>query len=531
MIRWPGRRSAWPEALVCEVAQKHLTAMKILFATSEFADFTKSGGLGEVAAGLPRALRRLGADVRILMPGYPGVLAKAPEIRLIGTLPGRSAIPPCRLGQIRTADGLIVYVLLAPSLYQRRGTAYSRPDGTDFPDNDLRMGRLSLAAAEIARGQGEIGWRPDLLHVNDWPGALAPAYLRWENASVPTLLSVHNLAHQGVFSADHRHGLGIPEWAFAIDGVEFHGNVSFLKAGLFYADHVCAVSPTYACEITMEAHGNGLHGLTQGLAARGQLTGIVNGIEERLWNPETDPYLAIHFGPDETERKRAIADMVRTGLCLAASDGPLFGVVSRLVHQKGLDLVAEVAPEVVREGGQIAILGLGEPRTELMLNRLSRRYRDHIGVLVGFNEAMAHTILAASDFLLMPSRFEPCGLTQMQAQRLGTLPIAHATGGLADTVEDGVTGFLFDSLSPEALLAACRRAFAVFNAPARLVEMRRAAMARHFGWERAAREYLALYSRLSGQPIPGPRSEPAPNDAPEDAIAAPAGAEPALQAA
>ena len=519
------------EVLAFAAAQEHLTAMKILFATSEFADFTKSGGLGEVAAGLPRALRRLGADVRILMPGYPAVLAKAPEIRLIGTLPERSAIPPCRLAQVRTADGLIVYALLAPSLYQRRGTAYSRPDGTDFPDNDLRMGRLSLAAAEIARGQGGIDWRPDLLHVNDWPGALAPAYLRWESASVPTLLSVHNLAHQGVFGADHRHGLGIPEWAFAIDGVEFHGGISFLKAGLYYADHVCAVSPTYAREITTEAHGNGLHGLTQGLAGRGQLSGIVNGIEERLWNPETDPYLAIHYGPDSTERKRAIADLVRTGLCLAGSDGPLFGVVSRLVHQKGLDLVADIAPEVVRDGGQIAILGLGEPRTELMLNRLSRRYRDHIGVLVGFNEAMAHTILAASDFLLMPSRFEPCGLTQMQAQRLGTLPIAHATGGLADTVGDGETGFLFDALSPEALLAACRRAFAVFNEPACLVRMRQAAMARHFGWERAAREYLALYSRLSGQPIPEPLPEPAPDGARGEAVPDKIGAAPALQAA
>ncbi|HJS85599.1 MAG TPA: glycogen synthase GlgA [Acetobacteraceae bacterium] len=505
--------------------------MQILFATSEIADFTKSGGLGEVAAGLPRALRRLGADVRILMPGYPAVLAKSPEIRLIGTLPGRSAIPPCRLGQIRTADGLIIYVLLAPSLYQRRGTAYARPGGTDFPDNDLRMGRLSLAAAEIARGRGGLDWRPDLLHVNDWPGALAPAYLRWENASLPTLLSVHNLAHQGIFSADHRHGLGIPEWAFAIDGVEFHGQISFLKAGLYYADHVCAVSPTYAREITTEAHGNGLHGLTQGLAGRGQLSGIVNGIDERLWNPETDPYLAIHFGPDSTMRKRAVADLVRTGLCLAPSDGPFFGVVSRLVHQKGLDLVAEVAPEIVRDGGQIAMLGLGEPQTELLLNRLSRRYRDHIGVLVGFNEAMAHSILAASDFLLMPSRFEPCGLTQMQAQRLGTLPIAHATGGLADTVEDGATGFLFDALSPEALLAACRRAFAVFREPDRLIAMRQAAMARHFGWERAAREYLALYSRLSGQPIPAPLPEPAPEEAREETIPVPVGAEPALQAA
>ncbi len=481
--------------------------MKVLFATSEFADFSKSGGLGEVAAGLPRALRKLGADVRVVMPGYPGVLAKAPEIRLVGHLPGRSGIAACRLGQIRTADGLIVYVLLAPALYQRRGGPYSRPDGTDWPDNDLRMGRLSLAAAELARGRGDLGWQPDLLHVNDWPGGLAPAYLRWEGASVPTLLSAHNLGHQGIFSADHRHGLGIPEHAFGINGVEFHGNVSFLKAGLFYADHVCAVSPTYAREITTEALGGGLHGLIQGLAERGQLSGIVNGIDES-WDPASDPYLPFHFSAADLHAKRATADLVRTGLCLAPSEGPLFGVVSRLVRQKGLDVVAAAAGDIVREGGQIAILGLGEPETELMLNRLSRCHRDHIAVLVGFNEPMAHRILAASDFLLMPSRFEPCGLTQMQAQRLGTLPVAHATGGLADTIEDDVTGFLFDDLSPEGLLAACRRAVAVFHSPERLATMRRAAMARRFGWAQAASRYMELYARISGRPIPDPLAEP-----------------------
>ncbi len=480
--------------------------MKVLFATSEFADFAKSGGLGEVAAGLPRALRRLGVDVRILMPGYPAVLAKATELQLIGELPGRAGIPACRLGQIRTDDGLIVHVLLAAPLYQRRGTVYARPDGTDWPDNDLRMGRLSLAAAEMARGRGGAGWTPDLLHVNDWPGGLAPAYLRWEGDPIPTLLSVHNLGHQGIFGADHRHALGIPEQAFAINGVEFFGQVSFAKAGLYYADHVCAVSPTYAREITTEPLGGGLHGLISGLAERGQLSGIVNGIDE-IWDPSCDPYLPVPFGSSELRGKRVNAEMVRTGLCLALSEGPLFGVVSRLVPQKGLDIVAAAAAALVAEGGQIAILGLGEPKTELVMNRLSRRHRDHIGVLVGFNEPMAHRILAASDFLLMPSRFEPCGLTQMQAQRMGTLLIAHATGGLADTIEDGVTGFLFDALSPAALVAACRRGFEVFRDPARLDAMRRAAMSRRFGWTAAAGAYLALYVRLTGKPLPVPLPE------------------------
>lgn len=488
--------------------------MKVLFATSEFADYAKAGGLGEVAAGLPRALRALGADMRLLLPGYPAVLAAASGLRLLGPLAGRGSIPACRLGEITTADGLTLYVLLAPSLYQRPGSAYSRPDGTDWPDNDLRMGRLSLAAAQIAQGAGGTGWRPDLLHVNDWPGGLAPAYLRWDGAAVPTLMSVHNLAHQGAFGAEHRHALGVPEHAFAVDGVEFHGQVSFMKAGLFYADHVCAVSPTYAQEITTEPLGDGLHGLTRGLAARGQLSGIFNGIDP-IWDPRSDPYLPFRYSADDPDGKWANAEPIRTSLCLAPSAGPLFGVVSRLVRQKGLDLVAQIAGELVREGAQVAMLGLGEPETEQLLLRLSRRHREHVGVLVGFNEPMAHRLMAASDFLLMPSRYEPCGLTQMQAQRLGTLPVAHRTGGLADTIRDNETGFLFAPLSAEALLNACRRAMAVHRDPERLSAMRRAAMAQDFGWSRTAAAYLDLYAGLTGQPAPQPRALAAPQDSAE----------------
>jgi starch synthase len=475
--------------------------MKVLFVASEFADFAKSGGLGEVAAGLPRALRQKGVDVRVLLPAFPAVLAKAADVRLLGSLPGRSGIAPCRLGEIRTADGLTINLVLAPALYQRRGSAYSRPDGIDWPDNDLRFARLSLAAAEMARGRGGAGWSPDILHLNDWPGGLAPAYLRWQGGRAATLLTVHNVAHLGGFGADRRHALGIPEEAFGINGVEFHGSISFLKAGLFYADHVCAVSPTYAREITTESLGAGLHGLTRGLAERGQLSGIVNGIDGS-WDPRSDPYLPYHFSANDLRGKRAVADLVRTGLCLAPSVGPPFGVVSRLVRQKGFDILAAAADDIVREGGQIAILGLGEPETELMLNRLARRHRDHIGVLVGYNEPMAHRLLAGSDFLLMPSRFEPCVLTQMQAQRAGTLPIAHATGGLADTIEDGVTGFLFSDLSADGLLGTCRRAFQAFGEPETLATMRRVAMARDFGWSRAAAHYTRLYARLSGVPIP-----------------------------
>ncbi len=343
--------------------------------------------------------------------------------------------------------------------------------------------------------------------MNDWPGGLTPAYMRWDSTRVPTVLTIHNIAYQGNFDAAQRHGLGVPDAAFDINGVEFHGRVSFLKAGGFYASHVTTVSPTYAKEITTEKQGAGLHGLMRNRESQGQLSGIVNGINES-WDPCSDPHLPHHFDPDSLDGKQHNSDAVRTDLCLRPSEGPLFGIVSRLVHQKGLDLVAEAANEIVENGGQIAILGLGDPEVEHMLSRTSRRHRDDIGLLIGFNEPMARRIVAGSDFTLMPSRFEPCGLTQMQAQRYGSLPIAHATGGLADTIDDGTTGFLFSNLSPDGLMSACHRAFDTYADDALLAEMRRTAMARSFGWAGAAAEYEALYRRLIGDRPPLDRRYP-----------------------
>jgi starch synthase len=397
-------------------------------------------------------------------------------------------------------------LVFAPSLYERTGTPYCGAEGFDWADNDLRFARLSLAAAELAKGGVGLSWAPDLLHVNDWPGGLAPAYLRWDGARVPSLFTIHNIAHHGLFEKECVHRLGIPEAAFDINGVEFHNRLSFLKAGIYYANHVSTVSPTYALEITTEALGAGLHGLTRGIAAEGRLTGITNGIDQ-TWDPNCDPHLPHHFHAEDFSGKQAMADLVRSGLCLKHSNGPLFGVVSRLVHQKGLDVVAEAAHQIVRDGGQIAILGLGDPETEHVLSRLARGRRDHIALLNGFNEQMARRIVAASDFCLMPSRFEPCGLVQMQAQRYGALPIAHATGGLADTIRDGETGFLFSNFSAEGLYAACRRAFDVHADTAALEEMRQNAMARSFGWSDAAREYEKVYSRMTGLSI-AKRSRP-----------------------
>ncbi len=477
--------------------------MKILFVTSEFGDFAKAGGLADVSAALPRALKRRGVDIRILMPAYQNVLDKITQLKVVASLPGHAAIEPCLIGETETEDGITVYLILAPSLYQRAGTPYTTPEGYDWGDNDLRFARLGLAAAELGRGIASIGWAPDLVHVHDWPSALAPAYLAWSGAPVPSVFTIHNLAHQGLYGAERLDALGIPHEAFRTDGVEFHGYISFMKAGLVYANHVTTVSNTYAAEITTDARGSGLHGVTRGLAAEGRLSGIVNGLEAE-WDPSNDRHLPRVFDASNLAGKAVNTDFIRTSLCLAPSDGPLFGVVSRLVHQKGLDLVADIAGSLVERGGQIAILGTGDPGVERMLLDISRRHRGAIGLVAGFSDTMAHRLVAASDFFLMPSRFEPCGLTQMQAQRYGALPVAHATGGLADTIEDDETGFLFTDFSQHGFLEAIGRAFDAYHAPERLAAMQRQAMAKSFSWDEPARAYEELFARIAGVPMSKP---------------------------
>jgi starch synthase len=479
--------------------------MRVLFVTSEFAGLAKVGGLGEVSAYLPHALRQAGVDARVVMPAYPDVIARLQTlghpIHWAGALPARAGIPRCRIGESFAPGGTPLYLVASPELYDRPGTPYSRPDGGDWPDNHLRFARLSLAAAELAQGRGGPKWTPDIVHANDWPGGLAAAYLAWDGAAIPTMMTIHNIAYQGLCAADQRGVLGIPDDAFGIEGVEFHGAISFLKAGIFYSDHVTTVSPNYAMEITTEEFGAGLHGLVRARSAQGQLSGIANGIDDS-WDPAVNPNLPRHFDATDFDGKRALASDVREVLCIEPSEGPLFGVVSRLVHQKGLDLVAANAAHIVEAGGQIALLGMGDPDVEHMLSRMSRRNRGHIGILIGFNAAMEHRILGGSDFCLMPSRFEPCGLTQMHAQRYGALPIAHATGGLADTIEDGRTGFLFSDFSNDGLRDACRRAFDAFAEESRLDEMRQTAMGRRFSWADSAVHYRHLYRRLTGQERP-----------------------------
>ena len=324
-----------------------------------------------------------------------------------------------------------------------------------------------------------------------------PAYLAWSGRKIPTILTIHNLAYQGLFPKESLRRIGAPDNSFHIDGLEFYDKLSFLKGGIVYASHLTTVSETYAREITTTELGCGLEGLLRIRSDARQLTGILNGIDES-WDPRSCAQLAQQFGAGDWEGKQANSDYVRRQFGLALSRGPIFALVARLVHQKGIDLVLSAADEIVESGGQIVVTGSGEPEIEQALVDAHRRRPDAIGVTIGFNDGQARRIFAGSDFTLMPSRFEPCGLSQMYAQRFGSLPIGHQTGGLAETIKDGETGFLFDRPSMESFLGGVRRAFSTFTAKDRLDAMRRSAMARSFSWDISAACYDALYRKTIG---------------------------------
>lgn len=466
----------------------------VLFVVSEMADFIKAGGLGDVAASLPRALRDR-CDVRVLIPGYPDVLQRLRGLRIEGSVGTRGELPPCMVGRAEQADGLPVYVLLCPDLFDRGGTPYVDSVGVEWKDNAIRFATLAHAAAEIAAGRAGLPWTPTLLHLNDWPTALAAAYVRWDRTPVPTLLTIHNLAYQGVYPYSLASALGIPKEH--LDELRFHGNMSFLQGGIHNATRLNTVSLNYAQQITAPADGCGLHDLLAHRAAGGHLSGIVNGIDAS-WDPSNDEHLSAHFSVAQVAGRQENANSVRRAFGLRHSSGPLFAVVSRLVHQKGLDITCEVAPQIVAAGGQLVVIGGGEPQVEAQVRALTRRFPGHVAARIGFEERLARQMFAGADFLLMPSRFEPCGLSQMYAQRFGCLPIAHATGGLVDTVEDGVTGFLFNEPTADGMRRCVQRALRTFDLPQLLQAMRRAAMLRPSGWDVAGQQYFDLYRQARG---------------------------------
>jgi len=482
--------------------------MRVLYITAELYPWVKSGGLGDVAAALPPALIEEGIDVRLLLPGFRGFLDAFPGITDIARLTTPFATERVRVCLTRLPGSeSLAYLVDHPAFYDRPGNPYAGPDGSDWPDNHRRFGLFGWIAAELARG-ADPGWRPDILHGHDWHTGLAPAYLAARPPAaghVPTVFTVHNLAYRGPFPGTIFPELALPPEFFSIDGVEFFGTVSFIKAGLFYSDRLTTVSPTYAREIQTPAFGWGLDGLLR--ARNNVLTGILNGVDPRFWDPRHDKNLPqTYCTEDAAAGKRAAKAVLQRRLGLEPGDGgPLHGAVSRLTPQKGLDLVLAGLPDLVTGGGQLALLGSGDDDLEQAFRAAAEQYRGRVGVAIGYDESLAHLIIGGSDVILVPSRFEPCGLTQLYALRYGALPLVRRVGGLADTVVDATatslaegvaTGFAFDDDSPSALMSAIGRATELFREREIWQRMMRRAMTRDFSWAAAARLYAGVYRTL-----------------------------------
>lgn len=473
--------------------------MKILSVASEVFPLVKTGGLADVAGALPAALAKQGVKVITLMPGYPAALKALENYEIVYTtnaLFGGAA----RLLWGK-AKGLELFVLDAPHLYDRPGNPYLGPDGKDWPDNSNRFAALATIAAEIGRGL-VADFVPEIIHCHDWQAGLVPAYVRY-GGGPKTIMTVHNLAFQGHYPASIFGTLGLPAAAFGIDGVEYFGGVGYLKAGLQCSDAITTVSPAYAREIMTVEDGMGLDGL---LRARSHVVhGIVNGIDTGIWNPADDAniaqtYTAKHLAKRETN-KRAIEK--RFGL--ESGDGLLYCIVSRLTLQKGMDLVANAVPKLMELGGRIAILGSGDAALEGSLNAAMANYPGRVGIATAYDEPLSHLLQAGSDAILIPSRFEPCGLTQLFGLRYGCVPVVARVGGLADTVVDAndaalsahaATGIQFSPVTLEALEHALERANALYADNAAWASLQQAGMKSDVSWTRSAARYAELYRAL-----------------------------------
>ena len=477
-----------------------MSGLKVLSVASELVPLIKTGGLGDVAAALPRALMRLGLEVRCLLPGYPSVLERLEGARSLRSLEGLFG-GSGRLLAASVDDGLELIVVDAPHLFGRAGHPYLAPDGSDWPDNAERFAALAWVGAEIGLGLLP-DWRPDLVHAHDWQAGLAPAYLALSGRPRPaTVLTVHNLAFQGQFPAALLDRLKLPHSAFAVDGVEYYGAIGFLKAGLFFADRLSTVSPTYAREIQTPAYGMGLEGLIAARADR--LTGIVNGIDDEAWNPETDPHLTQRYSLRSLAGRAANkAELQRRFSLSERPTAPLFAVVSRLAWQKGMDLLLAALPALVGQGAQLALLGSGDAALEQSFLQAAKAHAGAIGCIARHDEALAHLVQGGADAILVPSRFEPCGLTQLYGLRYGAVPIVSRVGGLADTIVDAnhsalldgvATGFQFAPVTVEALEVALARAALLYPDRPTWRRMQRRAMSRRVGWSRAAEQYAELY--------------------------------------
>ncbi|MCR8916004.1 glycogen synthase GlgA [Marinobacter panjinensis] len=476
--------------------------IRVLFATSEVYPLVKTGGLADVSASLPEALCKLGYDVHILLPGYPAAVKAARDA-------GSRRKTRFRIGQYEVSlwqtrlpgTAVTLWLVDCPPLFDRPGNPYQNENGQDWWDNAHRFELFGRVGAMMAVGEAGVNWRPDLVHCNDWQTGLIPVFLEHYSHRPGTVFTIHNLAYQGIFSHETFRALGLPDSLWRWDQLEFYGQLSFIKGGLVFSDRITTVSPEYAREIQSTEFGHGLDGVLRHRAHR--LTGILNGIDTRVWNPEEDPELAFHYGRDHLKNKTQCQAQLQQELGLEVNGGPLLGFIGRLVEQKGVDWLIAVMPELLDRGCQFVVLGSGEARYEEPLKQIARQWPRQMSLTLGYDEGLSHRITAGCDIFLMPSRFEPCGLNQMYSLRYGTIPVVHAVGGLSDTVNDPLeagigkaNGFRFIKADEQALLATINRALENFRNRKSWRRLQENGMAADYSWKQRARSYGNLYQSI-----------------------------------
>lgn len=478
---------------------------RVLFATSEVYPLVKTGGLADVSASLPDALCKLGHDVLVVLPGYPKALDAARKAG--STRAARFHVGHYDVSLWHTplpGSSATLCLVDCPPLFDRPGNPYQNEEGQDWDDNAHRFALFGRVAAMMAMGEAGLTWRPDLVHCNDWQTGLIPVFLAPHQRRPGIVFTIHNLAYQGIFSRETFQSLELPESLWHWDRLEFYGQFSFIKGGLVFSDRITTVSPGYAREIQTPEFGHGLDGVLR--QRQQQLTGILNGIDTQVWNPQEDPELPFHFGQNHMNNKALCRDDLRLELGLQDRGGPLLAFIGRLVEQKGVDWLISVLPGLLEGGCQCALLGSGEAHYETALKQLAQQWPAQMALTLGYDEGLSHRITAGADIFLMPSRFEPCGLNQMYSLRYGTIPIVHAVGGLSDTVRDpedvGVdkaNGFRFTGATERALLAAAERALAWFGNRQSWRRLQYNAMAADYSWNQRALDYGDVYQSVLGE--------------------------------
>lgn len=492
--------------------------MEILFASSEAHPLIKTGGLADVSGSLPRAIKNLKQEIRLILPAYPAARASAGKLTLISevSLPGSQR--PVRILQGRLPHSRVrLYLIDAPEYFDRDGGPYNNPDGEDWPDNAARFALFAHAVCAVATNRAGLDWRADLVHCNDWQTGLVPALLTLQRNRPATVFTIHNLAYQGLFGWNQFEALRLPAEWWSPYALEFHDQVSFIKGGLVFSDWITTVSPTYAKEIRTAEFGCGLEGLLE--HRKDRLTGILNGVDYTVWSPGRDRLIPRTYTARTLEAKlKNKAALQRAFGLPVKAELPLFGHVGRLVEQKGLDLILDLLAELLERPMQLVFLGTGDARLEEALREAHRQHPARIGVQIDYDEKLAHLLEAGADAFLMPSRFEPCGLNQLYSLRYGTPPIVRNTGGLADSVVDAngpnlyqrtATGLVFDQATPGPLLRAIDRALNLYRRQEVWKDLQQSGMKQDYSWARSAATYLELYEQVLKLPHSKPDQLPA----------------------